>query len=298
MLSSPLIPNEWTKTDAPELIYKNIVYGNGVFMAMDDSGAGATSTDGVNWTTRSDFPKASTSGNDVFFANGQFIVWTSYASGRQWIHTSEDTNSWTTITTTGTEYANYPQDLVYFKGAYYMVAQKRLFKSIDLAIWEQISISFTLGGSYDRLIASTECMVLVAWNGKNVYWSDDGTTWNQTNINTTSVLPSVAVKGELFAVILGNNSARGFKDNWISGPASELPNISVQRALSATEDFFIAAGTSGRVLISYDGLDWQELARISYSISTGVTTISPSVFCLNNVALYASCAEGVYCSLI
>ena len=84
----------WTFRDAPAetISWFSVTYGNGLFVAVGDSGGVMTSPDGITWTARTAAEanqwQAVTYGNGVFVATAD--------SGTNYVMTSLDTTTFLT----------------------------------------------------------------------------------------------------------------------------------------------------------------------------------------------------------
>ncbi len=108
----------WTPQTTPNTNrWKNVSYGNGLFVAVADAGTAsiATSTNGTDWTARTN-PNYSGGWSDVSYGNG---VWVVVGSNSRVMTSTNGTTDWTLRTITQT---NQWRSVVYGNGVWVAVA--------------------------------------------------------------------------------------------------------------------------------------------------------------------------------
>jgi hypothetical protein len=94
----------WTsRTSATDNNWNSVTYGNGIFVAVAQSGSGnrvMTSPDGITWTSRTT-PASSEYWSSVTFGNGTFVAVSSSGSYGNQVMTSPDGITWTTRSNPG-----------------------------------------------------------------------------------------------------------------------------------------------------------------------------------------------------
>jgi hypothetical protein len=114
--------------------WKNVSYGNGLFVAVSDSSGVTTSTDGITWTGRT---TPSGGWADVSYGNGLWV-----AVGTGLLMTSPDGTTWTRRTITQT---NTWRSVVYGNGVWVAVASS----GYDRVMTSPDGITWTSQSTYD-----------------------------------------------------------------------------------------------------------------------------------------------------
>ncbi len=158
----------WTTHSAAEANnWTSVTYGDGKFVAVAPSGANRvmTSTDGIIWVAHevSGSPYAITFGNGRFVAVGDNSVMSS-TDGRNWtIHTSPESNYWTSVT--------------YGNGRFVAISRngnKQVMSSLDGMNWTShdtpsIRSWNSIGFGDGRFLAVATDLVMSSQDG--IYWS-------------------------------------------------------------------------------------------------------------------------------
>lgn len=164
----------WTSHSSPGGNgWSDIVYGNGVFVAVAESGDGQrvmTSNDGINWTLRTPIAEA-LQWKSVTFGSGIFVA---VSSGNDVI-TSSDGITWTRRTPSSR--INW-WSVTYGGGVFVAVAGSgagnRVMTSVDGIIWTGRTAS--VSAQWTGVTYGNGLFVAVGWNDK-VMTSPDGFTW-------------------------------------------------------------------------------------------------------------------------
>lgn len=181
----------WSETASVFSAAGPCAHGNGTFVTCEGSGGNSsayTSTDGINWTTRTNaIPVAGNPRAAMAFGNGRFVVvgWqsdpnigfcaTSDDNGATWTQRTMPNGTW--------------NDVVYGNGKFVAIAQNSFSQqfaySTDGASW---SLADTSGlGSVTGKAISYGMGKFVATNaGGNVRTSVDGINWSQASITGAS----------------------------------------------------------------------------------------------------------------
>lgn len=160
----------WTsRTPAANNWWKDITYGNGLFVAVSDTGTGnrvMTSPDGINWTSRNSAMNANFTG--VAYGNGVFVAVASGGVIGGVVMTSPDGITWTqqnfNVGTLTVHFANGK----FTTGGYY---------STNGINWTAANLNFNaLGITY----GNGYYVGVVSSGANRIYYSTDAITWTAT----------------------------------------------------------------------------------------------------------------------
>ena len=171
----------WTsETSGSSYSLNGVTYGNGLYVAVGDSGTILTSPaatgsllDGSIWTSR---PSYGSSLNGVTYGNGLFVA--VGQSGE--IFTSPDGISWTQRNS-GTSYHFY--GVTYGNGLFVTVGYSGIvYTSPDGITWTSRSAGISTSG-VDLNGVNYVNGVYITFGGSGLFTSQDGTSWNFKNFN-------------------------------------------------------------------------------------------------------------------
>ncbi|KKL77222.1 hypothetical protein LCGC14_2037050, partial [marine sediment metagenome] len=253
----------WTsRTSAADLFWNDVAYGNGLFVAVSNSGVSnriMTSPDGVNWTSRTS--PADEAWRSVIYGNGIFVAVAN--SGTFPIMTSPDGITWTKRT--GTANNNWFK-VTYGKGLFVAVANSggsdRVMTSPDGITWT--SRAEAASKAWFSVTYGNGLFVAVAVGGttQRVMTSPDGITWTAQDSAADSNWSDVAYGNGLFVAV-----ARGAV---VSETVQTSPDGITWTLRTGASDndwqrvvygngLFVAISTDGsgdRVMTSPDGINW------------------------------------------
>ncbi|MEQ8472614.1 MAG: LamG-like jellyroll fold domain-containing protein [Marinoscillum sp.] len=195
----------WTHVAAPSASWRDITFGNGVFMAVGDSYV-MTSTDGLDWTVQT----LSTNGlYSVNYCNGLFVIGCVWSSASA-ILTSPDGITWTSVprvTTQNWEAAAYGEGVYVAVGS--SVATNNVLTSTDGVNW---SIITTPSGFWYSVTYAHGVFVAVgrSLNGAgNIMTSSDGVYWQLRAHGSQNLILNDVTYGNGQFVAVANSSSSG-----------------------------------------------------------------------------------------
>ena len=191
--------------------WKNVIYGNGKYVAVGGDGYISTSTDGINWTTPKNIGGNLTiSWFCVCYGGGKFVT----MGLNEYTATSTDGINWTISTMTPNNVVNW-FDVIYANGRYVAVGNNTYTtSSVDGINWltpEQVknnSMSNFLGVTYG--------------NGKFVAVGNDGNITTSTNgVNWTTPITVGSIFHDWTNICYGNGKFvvvgdRGYNDGYVT----------------------------------------------------------------------------------
>jgi uncharacterized delta-60 repeat protein len=190
----------WTaRTPSGSFTLNHVAWGNGVWVAVGNTGVAYRSTDAVTWSPVS--TGTSSTLNNVSFAGGQFVA--VGASGT--ILTSPNGLTWSPQTSGSTATLNAVRHL---GGTWYAVgSNSTVLTSANGTLWSAGTFpvaALTLTG----IAQGDGFYVAIAANSTSFYLSLDGATWVQTapgsDVFNTSGTPGIAFGNGRFAVVANN----------------------------------------------------------------------------------------------
>lgn len=255
----------WTPFAMPVSAYwRDISYGNGVFVSTDASisGKSAYSSDGITWQA-GNMPRAGSW--TTAYGDGKFVA-AGWGSNGTWSATSADGKSWVLGGTPPIA----SEHISYSNGVYVASAQMQnqnpglVARSTDGVTWSKVSLPFN--GQFMGAAAGGGKFVLVA-PGTQALLSSDGLIWTTVSMPVNSLWISVTYgNGRFVAVAQGSANASAVSTdgvNWIRGT---LPAQFSAGDVIYGNGKFVASGTSGKTLQSVDGLNWTQNTMPSASV--------------------------------
>jgi Ig-like domain CHU_C associated len=256
----------WTqRASAADNDWSSITYGNGLFVAVAQSGTGnrvMTSPDGITWTARTS--AADNNWTSVTYGNGLFVAVASSGTGNR-VMTSPDGITWTARTSAAD---NEWVSVTYGNGLFVAVASlsiessKKVMTSADGITWTIL----TLLSPPTRMVCVTYAnglFIAVANNGGNyntIFTSPDGINWaSQPSIK--SIMTSITYGNGLFIAV--TKYAEGKQvyttTDGITLTQRTIPGINDWTSVTYGDGLFVAVantGTGDRVMTSPDGITW------------------------------------------
>lgn len=224
-----------------------LVFGNGVYLACAlYGGLVLRSADGVSWSSHS---TGAISCNGLFFLNGIFI----FLGDNGKIITSTDGVVWVTRLSLGSGGFS----AVIWTGAHYFAyapIPARYYSSADGILWTfNSSVGFLPG----RCATGAGLFVSIDTNYGYLYSSIDAISWTQRSTLIKAL--DVAWNGRVFVAVGGTQSTAQLatSGDGISWTSVGIPSSTGRlNCVVWTGTHFVAAGTSGLILTSSDGITW------------------------------------------
>ena len=253
----------WTaSTSAADNNWMSVTYGNGLFVAVAQSGTGnrvMTSPDGINWTSRTS--AADNNWMSVTYGNGLFVAVAQSGTGNR-VMTSPDGINWTSRTSAAD---NNWMSVTYGNGLFVAVAQSgtgnRVMTSPDGINWTSRTsaadnnwMSVTYGNGLFVAVATTG-------TGNRVMTSPDGINWTIRTSALDTSWSSVTYGNGLFVAV----SSSGISNNVMTSPngitwTSRTGSMSNEwRSVTYGNGLFVAVSDTGfeyRVMTSTNGINW------------------------------------------
>ena len=254
---------KWTsRTSAADNDWRSVTYGNGLFVAVANTGTGdrvMTSPDGINWTARSS--AADNDWTSVTYGNGLFVAVAQYGAGN-FVMTSPDGINWTARSSAvNTQW----RSVTYGNGLFVAVASSgtgdRVMTSPDGINWTSRTSasdnywrSVTYGNGLFVAVASSG-------TGDRVMTSPDGINWTARSSAADNDWISVTYGNGLFVAV----ASSGTGDRVMTSPdginwTSRTPTrVNSWTSVSYGNSLFVAVsidGTGDRVMTSPDGINW------------------------------------------
>ena len=251
----------WTASTTPaDNIWKSVCYGNGMFVAVSDSGVGnrvMTSRDGVTWTSRTS--AADYSWASVCYGNGLFVA---VSGGASTVMTSTDGVAWTLRTgVTGIGW----KTVCFGLGKFVALGDNGtatcyLMTSTDGVTWVQGSNTSSFGALSVTFANGVFVAVGATGSGQAPMYSYDGLSWTSSTYPANSMWRSVCYGAGLFVAVA---STGGANDQVMTSPDGiawslrTIPTSGSWYSLAFGNGVFVApALTLGAVMKSVDGITW------------------------------------------
>jgi hypothetical protein len=259
-----------------------VTYGEGLFVAVGNSGTITTSENGTNWTLRSPCTHESLAGvAHGEYNNGRFVAVGGYdgstdGSSHTLACVSDDGLTWTAVDVVkdGT-----PQSMLY--GIAYgnglflaMDAPGRLFRSADGVNWSY-TVTGSLGPSLFGITFGNGLFVLVGYNGA-ILTTPDGVDWTLRELNTANLGSFFSLNGVAYGsglyVAVGKYGTIFTSEDAISWTARNSGTTVDLEGVGFGCGVFTAVGVNGTILTSTDGINWSARDSGVSSYLGGVTS--------------------------
>lgn len=249
---------QWTFRAAPDMAWKSVTYGNGIFVAVANSSTGnrvMTSHNGVEWIQR---PAASNthSWNCVTYGNGIFVAVSGSGAGQR-VMTSPDGITWTMRNSPDTiTWLN----VIYAGNRFVAVGKDGAMTSPDGITW---TLRSTPIGTWNSVAFGNGVYVAVSISGTVMTSHTNGETWTlRSSVNSSIGWYSVtfgqgkfiAVSADATTTTILMSSPDGI--NWT--PMSVQSTSNTFRFITYADGLFIAISTA-RFMISPDGINWKRM---------------------------------------
>jgi hypothetical protein len=264
---------DWTAgTAAQANQWWSVAYGNGLFVAVAQTGSNRvmTSTDGVTWTAQ--MAAEQNSWQSVTYGNGLFVAVA--LSGPNQVMTSPDGVNWTARSATE---ANNWYSVVFGNGLFVAVAlsgPNQVMTSPDGENWTARSAAVASGWRSVTYGKGLFVAVAQLGNTERVMTSPDGVNWTARGAPESNSWSSVAYGNGVFVAVAtgGSNRVMTSSDgvNW-TARANPQPNLWL--SVSYGRGLFVAVAGSGtnRVMTSPDGVSWTARPAVDATQWTSVT---------------------------
>jgi len=240
----------WTSVDATNWVQRNsafwnkIIFTNSMFLALGNSGAIGTSTNGINWTSKN---SGSTSAlNDIIWADGLYVVVGGYYTNSVLL-TSSDSIAWSNRTVTSGALSA----VTYGVGRFVAIGSSGgSLTSPDGMNWTRHASSsppFSYG------IAFRNGTFVLAGDG--LWSSTNGVAWASHYSEYPNSLNSVTACPDMFVAVGNAGSIVTSVDgtNWIRRSAGTWLSL---YALAASSNAVLAVGGRGATLLCSNNGTW------------------------------------------
>jgi hypothetical protein len=251
----------WTsRTPAADNSWQSVTHGNGLFVAVAESGTGnrvMTSPDGVTWTTRTS--AGDMTWKSVTYGNGTFVAVASGGTNR--VMTSPDGINWTARTASANASwwsVTYGNGL--FVAIAYTATTSCVMTSPDGNSWTNQTAaaahwwkSVTYGNGLFVAVAQSG-------TGNRVMTSPDGTNWTSRNSAADNAWWSISYGNGLFVAVAqsGTGNRVMTSPNGINWTISTSAADNAWWSISYGNGLFLAVATNGvnQLMTSPDGITW------------------------------------------
>ncbi len=253
----------WTsRTSAEDNNWRSVTYGNGLFVAVANTGTGnrvMTSPDGVTWTIRTS--AADNQWYSVTYGNGLFVAVSIDGANNQ-VMTSPDGITWTTRTpATSNQWVSVTYGNGLFVAVSFSSVGNRVMTSPDGITWT--TRTSAADNQWYSVTYGNGLFVAVSIDGliNSVMTSPDGITWTIRTSAVDNQWSSVTYGNGLFVAVANtgtDNQVMTSPDgiNWTTRTsAANNPWLSVTYG----DGLFVAVSSGGagnRVMTSPDGITW------------------------------------------
>eukprot|EP01035_Chromulina_nebulosa_P009166 gene9166-12383_t len=198
----------WANSLPASSQWKDVAFGNGLYVAVGLDATIATSPDGATWTIRRQ-STAQANLNGVEFANGQFVavgMGSPSRLGAALILTSTDGLNWSMVDTVAETINAQLLDVTYGGGTWVVVAfgGTKALSSSDGRTWTQRAMP---GSAIPAKVAYGAGRFVASGSGNTALTSTDGITWTNPTVaaTTSTILEGVAFGSGKF-VLTGRDS--------------------------------------------------------------------------------------------
>ncbi len=256
--------------------YRNVAYGNGVFIAVADSGIWRmmNSSNGISWNTIYS-GNNSNAWSGITYGNGLFVAVAETGTGNR-VMTSSNGSSWTTSTSAAD---NSWQSVTYGNGLFVAVAStgtnNRVMTSPDGITWT--SRTSAANNSWRSISYGNGLFVAVAIDGTNrVMTSPDGITWTSRSAAAANTWYGITYGNGLFVAVSSDGTGNRVmtSPDGITWTARTSAANNSWRSVTYGNGIFVAVsidGTGNRVMTSPDGIAWTVRTSAADNQWTGVT---------------------------
>ena len=237
---------------------EHVAYGNGVVVAIDETGASWHSENGRRWKsggTLGGLPKDVAAGDGMFVAAGHGIWY------------SSDGIEWTAASGVALEFPI--EGIAHGDGAFVAVGQST-WTSPDGITWTDQS-----GGGGNCVAFNSSGRVVAGFgNGTFSYSDDNGETWTNSDFSSYAEIEAIAFGDERFVAVAFGASLTYYSSDgvdWYLGggiPGEDLGCNDV----SYGGGRFVAVGGNG-IWVSDDGISWEQTSEGDQQIGFSATYV-------------------------
>ena len=230
-------------------------FGNGLFVTLfNSSSTYQTSTDGINWTTRTNFPVNNATLGALHYANG---IWVATTTNLTTFFTSTDGINWTQITIprTGVYYAITYNGAIWWTPSY---GGSHALTSADGITWTERVLPAAKTWYVAASNTATGLIVCIAYGNDSYITSTDGLNWTQRTLPFLSWY-DISFGGGLFVAIADANPNAFTTTDGINWTQQSLGISLNWRAVRYNGTYWMAIPTSptaSQVSISKNGTTW------------------------------------------
>ncbi len=301
----------WANSLPASVQWKDVAFGNGLYVAVGADTTVATSPDGATWTIRR-MGNGQGVFNGIEFANGQFVavgMGSPTRTGAALIMTSPDGANWSIVDSVAATVNAQLRDIAYGGGTWVAVGfgGAKVLSSTDARTW---TIRGTPGIAIPAKVTYGAGRFVASGSGNTALTSTDGITWtNPTVTASTNTLIEGAAFGSGKFVLVGRDSnfnAAAFTSTdgttWTpANPIAGTANSTGFIAVGASATGFVAAG-GNLVYSSVDGVTWtartsalpsapRQLSPINEGVSSA-TFAGTLFFVLGNYGSITTSTDG------
>ena len=259
---APLAGYTWTQRTSSfgTTTIWGVCYGQGMFVAVGNSGKIATSTDGTTWTQRTSI-FGTTTIYGIGYGQGMFVA--VGVSGK--LATSTDGTTWTQRTSSFSTSTIY--DVCYGQGMFVAVGVSgKLATSTDGTTWTQRTSNFDT--SIIRGVCYGQGMFVAVGDDGKLATSTDGTTWTQrTSSFDTTTINGIGYGQGMFVAVGNDGKLATSTDGTTWTQRTSNFDTSIIRGVCYGQGMFVAVGNNGKLATSTDGTTWTQRTS-SFSTST------------------------------
>ena len=230
----------WTKFDMPEEDgYSHVVYGNGVFAAVNGNGQIRTSLDGINWSDLLSTPYSGFGTNYTLF------------------------------------YSEIGQRFLLFPHGYSAFAYS---EDLDLGVWSQEALPFAPYYGPQLYEGNGKVGFFSDYDGFYAWSLDGGISFTNSEPTATiggDYNQHIAFGNNVFVKLHSSGHVSTSADgvNWLDfGVLLDSPGYNNWASLSFAGGKFVAFGSSGIAAVSLDGISWNS-SQISSPFIGGFATV-------------------------
>ena len=301
----------WANSLPASVQWKDVAFGNGLYVAVGLDATIATSPDATNWTIRR-VGTAQMTLNGVEFANGQFIAVGQSSPtrlGAALIMTSPDGLTWTINDIIAESISAQLLDVTYGDGTWVAVGfgGARALTSPDGRTWTQRTLP---GFAVPAKIAYGNGRFVAPASNNTAFTSTDGTTWTSVTVTSTTntIVQGVAFGSGKF-VLVGRDSNFNAAAFTSTDGTTWTPSATIAGSGGGTGFLSVGASTAGFVAAggnlvysSIDGVTWtartsalpsapRQLGPITEGVS-GATFSGTQFFVLGNYGSITTSLDG------
>jgi len=264
---------QWTAVSgfsANSSIY-SITYGGDKFVAGNDSGEMATSTDGITWTK-----VVNTTGpiNAIAYGNNTFVAGGSHSSyyGRI-AYSTDGGTTWTSIQRAKQTISGYSgifdsfgkiNAIAYGNGTF-VAGGSGMVISTDCTTWTVVE-GFSLGTDINAIVFVNNKFIIYGYGGK-MATSTDGTTWTAVAGSSFNFYRIAYGNGKFVAGNLSGEMATSTDGTTWTAVADSTFGTSGIYAIAYGNGKFFAGGKNGIMASSTDGAMWTAEAKSIFGTS-------------------------------